>query len=61
MDNGRIETRLGGEIVKNAEALPDRLAELQVPLLLMHGGNDKLTSPAAASPLRGRFLRRQDA
>jgi len=45
VDNGRIEVRLGGEIVKGAEALPDRLSELRMPLLLMHGGDDKLTSP----------------
>ena len=62
VDNGRIETRLGGEIVKSAEALPDRLAELEMPLLLMHGGDDKLDLTARQQArLRGRFLRRQDA
>jgi alpha-beta hydrolase superfamily lysophospholipase len=48
VDNGRIEVRLGGEIVRGAEALPDRLSELRMPLLLMHGGGDKLTSPGGS-------------
>ncbi len=48
VDNGRIEVRLGGEIVKGAEALPDQISELEMPLLLLHGGDDKLTSPAGS-------------
>jgi len=48
VDNGRIEVRLGGEIVKGAEALPDRLSELRMPLLLLHGGDDQLTSPSGS-------------
>jgi alpha-beta hydrolase superfamily lysophospholipase len=48
VDTGRIEVRLSGEIVKGAEALPDRLSELRMPLLLLHGGDDKLTSPGGS-------------
>jgi alpha-beta hydrolase superfamily lysophospholipase len=48
VDNGKIEVRLGGEIVRGAESIPDWIEELQMPLLVMHGGDDKLTAPSGS-------------
>jgi acylglycerol lipase len=48
VDNGRIEVRLAGEIVRGAESLPDWIEELQMPLLVMHGGADELTAPSGS-------------
>jgi alpha-beta hydrolase superfamily lysophospholipase len=44
----RVSARLGMDILRNGEASLARAAEFPVPLLLMHGAADRITSPAAS-------------
>ncbi|MEU2348649.1 lysophospholipase [Modestobacter sp. NPDC049651] len=45
---GKVRARTGHEMVATGAALPERLARLTMPLLVVHGGADRLV-PAAAS------------
>ena len=49
---GRMVARTGTEIMLGAAAMPDRLASLQLPLLVLHGGADRLMPPAASEVVR---------
>ncbi|MFT3792254.1 MAG: alpha/beta hydrolase [Rudaea sp.] len=40
--HGRLPVRTVGELVTSAERLPKRLASLDLPILLMHGTDDRL-------------------
>jgi len=47
---GKIPVRTAAEMARSAEQLPDRLGSLRLPLLLLHGTEDRLV-PANASRL----------
>lgn len=40
--HGKVPARTLGEIVRFVEALPDKLSKVKLPVLLMHGSDDKL-------------------
>jgi len=44
----RVSARLGMDILRNGESSLAQAAEFPVPLLLMHGAADRITSPAAS-------------
>lgn len=46
--HGFVPAGLGRELVLTMESLPIRLGRLQVPLLVLHGSEDKLTSVAGS-------------
>ncbi len=43
-----MRVRLGTEINKMAQNVRDRLAELRLPILILHGGDDKLVNPSGS-------------
>ena len=47
--HGKIPARTGAEILATAEALPQRLPALRVPLLLLHGAEDRICVPAGST------------
>ncbi|MCA1703397.1 MAG: alpha/beta hydrolase, partial [Actinobacteria bacterium] len=47
--HGKIPARTGAEILVTAEALPQRLPTLRVPLLLLHGTEDRICVPAGST------------
>lgn len=46
--HGKIPARTGAEIVAATLALPDRLPRLHVPVLIVHGSEDRLAPPAGS-------------
>ncbi|GAA0527629.1 monoacylglycerol lipase [Saccharopolyspora subtropica] len=50
--NGRIRARTGTEMMRAINAMPQRLASLRLPLLVLHGGADRLMPPAASELVR---------
>ncbi|MEP9394456.1 lysophospholipase [Gordonia sp. VNK1] len=42
---GKIPARLGAEMVTTMQSFPKRLPTLRMPVLVMHGSEDKLTNP----------------
>ena len=46
--HGKVPARTIGEMVRFAEALPPRLPPLRLPLLVMHGGADRIAGPAGS-------------
>ncbi len=49
---GRMVARTGTEILLGAAAMPARLRGLRLPLLVVHGGADRLVPPAASEVVR---------
>lgn len=47
--HGKVPARTGAEVLRTAQALPARLARLDVPLLLLHGGDDLICPPAGST------------
>lgn len=45
---GRMRARTGTEIMLGAAAMPERLASLTLPLMVIHGSADRLMPPAAS-------------
>ncbi|MGO9356790.1 MAG: lysophospholipase [Xanthobacteraceae bacterium] len=45
---GKMPARTGGVVVRLVQGLPARLGTLTLPLLIMHGKEDTLTSPAGS-------------
>ncbi|MCO7219147.1 alpha/beta hydrolase [Klenkia sp. PcliD-1-E] len=45
---GKVRARTGAEMVTAVAAMPDRLRRLTLPLLVLHGGADRLVPPAAS-------------
>ncbi len=41
----KIPARTAAEILAATQALPDRLARLRIPVLILHGGEDRMTTP----------------
>ncbi|OGO35999.1 MAG: hypothetical protein A2147_10700 [Chloroflexi bacterium RBG_16_57_8] len=49
---GKIRARLGAELIKAMAALsPSKLADIELPILIMHGAVDHLVSPESSSIL----------
>ncbi|MGH3813879.1 MAG: lysophospholipase [Pseudonocardiaceae bacterium] len=46
---GRIKARTGAEILLTMEGLPARLPQLSMPLLILHGTDDLICSPAGST------------
>ncbi len=49
---GRMVARTGSEIMLGAAAMPARLRGLTLPLLVLHGGEDRLMPPSASEVVR---------
>ena len=52
--HGRMPAQTGAEIVRSAKQIASRLAEFRLPLLIMHGGDDRLADPEGSRQLHGR-------
>lgn len=46
--HGKVPARTLGEIIRLVEWLPDALSTLSLPLLVMHGSEDKLAGPSGS-------------
>jgi len=49
--HGRMLARTGAEIVRNSREIEGRLSQFSLPLLVMHGGADRLTDPEGSRRL----------
>ena len=49
---GKMKARTGTELMRTAEAMPSRLTALTMPLLVLHGGADRMMPPAASEVVR---------
>lgn len=48
---GRIKSRMGYQMLLGSEAAQAQMASLSLPLLIMHGGADNMTSPSGSKRL----------
>ncbi|MBM3154159.1 MAG: alpha/beta hydrolase [Chloroflexi bacterium] len=48
---GKVPARMGAELVRMWKALPEEMPKLNLPLLIMHGADDKLSSPEGSKIL----------
>jgi lysophospholipase len=46
--HGKVPAGLAGGLLAVMDTLPGRLAQLTIPLLVLHGGEDKMTNPAGS-------------
>ncbi len=51
---GKIRARTGAELIKIWQELPAQMAEINLPILIMHGTADKLSSPEGSELLHER-------
>lgn len=42
---GKVTARLGDELIRTMQSFPDQVAQLRLPILILHGGADQLTDP----------------
>jgi acylglycerol lipase len=49
--HGRFTVRVGNEILKALARLPDEAAALRLPLIILHGSDDRICSPAGSRML----------
>lgn len=49
--NGKITARLGSEIFKTMQYVTGHAEQITLPLLIIHGGSDKVVDPASAKML----------
>lgn len=49
--NGKMKARMGYELMIAAQQACDKMAQLSLPLLIMHGSVDKLTNPSGSKQL----------
>jgi len=49
--NGRLKSRMGYEFMIAAQQTCDKMRQLSLPLLIMHGSADKLTNPSGSKQL----------
>jgi len=47
----KISVRLGTEILENVESIFDIIPKIKTPLLILHGSEDRITSPAGSRKL----------
>ena len=48
---GKISARLGAELIDAMEKLPSRMSEITLPVLILHGVDDRLSNPAGSKIL----------
>lgn len=48
---GKIPSRMGAELVKMWKKLPERMPEIKLPVLIMHGSADRLAAPEGSKLL----------
>lgn len=48
---GKIRARLGAEIIKAIQKLPLQMAQINLPILIMHGSADRLSDPSGSQIL----------
>jgi len=42
---GKVTARLGAELIQTMQKFPSQAAQLRLPMLILHGGADRLTDP----------------
>jgi lysophospholipase len=52
--HGKVPAGLAGGLLAVMDTFPDRLPQLTIPLLVLHGGQDKMTNPAGSDLVFGR-------
>ncbi|MPZ66264.1 MAG: alpha/beta fold hydrolase [Pseudonocardiaceae bacterium] len=53
--HGKVPARTGAEILATTQALPERLDRLRIPVLILHGVEDRLVSPAGSRMVHQRI------
>lgn len=48
---GKIRARLGTELMKTIKLLPHQMANINLPILIMHGTDDRLSDPSGSEML----------
>ena len=48
---GKVSARMGAELAKMWKQLPERMPEIKLPILIMHGSADQLSDPAGSKLL----------
>ncbi len=48
---GKICARLGNELIKTTRELPSRMSDIKLPVLIMHGADDRLSAPEGSRML----------
>lgn len=48
---GKVRARLGAELVKMVKVLPSQIPRINLPILIMHGGADRLSPPEGSQIL----------
>jgi acylglycerol lipase len=48
---GKIPARTGAELARMWKQLPDRIPKINIPILIMHGGSDRLSDPRGSKLL----------
>jgi len=56
--HGRMPARTGAEILRAARQLAPRFSEFRLPLLIMHGGDDRLADPEGSRHLHAQAVSR---
>ncbi|HKR51156.1 MAG TPA: lysophospholipase [Pseudonocardiaceae bacterium] len=51
---GKVKARTGAEILATTQSLPDRLPQLSMPLLLLHGTDDLICTPTGSTMVHDR-------
>ncbi len=49
--HGKLDARMAGELLRVVESFPDRVGELRVPVLCLHGSRDELADPKGSEML----------
>jgi lysophospholipase len=52
--HGKLPARTVGELAASADAFPDAIGKLTLPLLVMHGTEDRLTPPSGSAMVKDR-------
>jgi len=52
---GKIRARLGTELIKMIQVLPEQMPEIRLPVLIMHGTADRLSDPRGSQMLYDRL------
>ena len=55
---GKIRARLGTELIKMMQILPNQMPEIYLPILIMHGTADRLSDPRGSEILYERVSSR---
>ena len=52
---GKIRARLGAELLKTMQVLPEQMSEIHLPVLIMSGTDDRLSDPEGSQLLYDRI------